>query len=78
MITALDPSQSGADGALREANRGVLCKGRSAGGRVWLMSDGDNAGRHCADTALAQVAPHRSVRWVVLDTGNDRNDYAHE
>lgn len=45
-------------------------------GRIWLMPDGDKAGRHCAESTLPLLAPHRSVRWVVLDHGRDPNDCA--
>ena len=47
-------------------------------GRVWLMPDGDEAGRRCAETVLAQIAPHRFVRWITLDEDKDPNDYARE
>lgn len=45
-------------------------------GRIWLMSDGDAAGDHCAETILPQIAPHRFVRWVKLEDGKQPTSYA--
>jgi DNA primase len=36
-------------------------------GRVWVLSDGDDAGEKCAASVLTQVAPYRLCRWVKLD-----------
>ena len=44
-------------------------------GRVWLMPDGDEAGRRCADTVLQQVSQHRFFRWVKLSEGRQPTDY---
>ena len=44
-------------------------------GRVWLLSDGDDAGNRCAESVLPLVAQHRCVRWVKLDEGNQPTDY---
>ena len=32
-------------------------------GRIWILSDGDQAGRFCAEGLLKQLAPYRMVRW---------------
>ncbi len=47
-------------------------------GRVWLMPDGNEAGIRCAQGTLAQVAPHRFVRWVKLDDNSQPTDFDHE
>lgn len=33
-------------------------------GRVWIFPDADPAGEKCAMSVLAQVSPHRWVRWI--------------
>jgi DNA primase len=43
-------------------------------GRVWLMPDGDAAGLRYAQSVLSQVAPHRFIRWVKLDDGQQPTD----
>ncbi len=43
-------------------------------GRVWLIPDGDKAGERLAQSFLAQVTPHRFVRWVRLDEGKQPTD----
>ncbi len=35
-------------------------------GRIWIMTDGNQAGRYCAETLFKQLAPYRFVRWVEL------------
>jgi DNA primase len=35
-------------------------------GRVWLMPDGNEAGKRCAQSLLMQISPCRFVRWVKL------------
>ncbi len=47
-------------------------------GRVWLMPDGDEAGRRCAESVAMQIIPHRFVRWIELEEGTDPNDYTRE
>ncbi len=44
-------------------------------GRVWLISDGDDAGNRCAESVLPQVAKHRFIRWVKLADGKQPTDY---
>lgn len=44
-------------------------------GHVWLMSDGDEAGKRCAESLLSQVAQHRFVRWIKLSEGQQPTDY---
>jgi DNA primase len=38
-------------------------------GRVWIFTDGDPAGERCANDIFTHVAPHRFVRWVKLESG---------
>jgi DNA primase len=38
-------------------------------GRLWILSDGDNAGEHCAKALFLNLAPHHFVRWLRLDDG---------
>ncbi len=38
-------------------------------GYLWVMPDGDDAGDKCAQGVLAAVSPHRFVRWVRLEKG---------
>jgi DNA primase len=38
-------------------------------GIVWIVSDGDIAGEHCAVGIFKAVAPRRRVRWPRLDRG---------
>ena len=47
-------------------------------GRVWLMPDGDPAGERFAHSVLAQISPHRFVRWVKLDEGQQPTDLSGE
>ena len=53
----------------------TIVKLTAESGRVWIMPDGDDAGVRCAEDLLARVAPHRFVRWITLDEGNDPCDY---
>ena len=43
-------------------------------GRVWLMPDGNEAGKRCAQSLLSQVSPHRFARWVKLDEDKQPTD----
>jgi DNA primase len=47
----------------------IIVSGLVPDGRVWIMSDGDSGGEHCAESILAQIAPHRCVRLVKLSQG---------
>jgi DNA primase len=47
-------------------------------GRVWIFSDGDEAGERCATSAFQLVAPHRSVRWAKLEKGKQPTDCSKE
>jgi DNA primase len=41
----------------------ALCRDE---GRLWLLPDGDEAGRLCAASLLNLLSPHRFVRWIKL------------
>lgn len=43
-------------------------------GHVWVIPDGDKAGERYAQSILAQISPHRFVRWVKLDDGQQPTD----
>lgn len=47
-----------------EEQAGVIVSLVSPSGRVWVFTDGDNAGARCAGEILVRVSPHRFVRWV--------------
>ena len=44
-------------------------------GTIWLMPDGDEAGRKCAEQSLPRLAEHRRVRYVKLEEGKQPTDY---
>lgn len=43
-------------------------------GKVWALSDGDDAGVRCATSIFLKVAPHRLVRWVKLQLDEQPTD----
>ena len=47
-------------------------------GRVWILPDGDDAGRRFAQSVLLQVSPHRFVRWVKITEGSQATDLSEE
>jgi DNA primase len=47
-------------------------------GKVWLMPDGNEAGRQCALSAFEQIAPHRHVRWLRLANDKQPTDCSFE
>src|SRR5690606_7246564 len=47
-------------------------------GRVWFLSDGDEAGERHAHTLFERVSPHRFVRWVRLSDGRQPTDLSGE
>jgi DNA primase len=44
-------------------------------GKIWLVPDGNEAGRLCALSAFAQIAPYRFVRWIQLSEDEQPTDY---
>jgi DNA primase len=44
-------------------------------GKVWIIPDGNEAGRRCATSVLEQVSPHRFCRWVQLGKDEQPMDY---
>jgi DNA primase len=47
-------------------------------GRVWLMPDGNDAGRRCALSLLERISPHRLVRWICLSHDKQPTDLSNE
>ena len=45
-------------------------------GRVWVFTDGDDAGVRCAESILIHVAPHRFTRWVKMKPGGQPTDFS--
>ena len=45
-----------------------------ADGRLWIFTDGDNAGNRCAQEIFMQVSPQRSVRRIVLAENKQPDD----
>jgi DNA primase len=43
-------------------------------GKVWLIPDGNEAGRQCALSAFEQISPYRFVRWIRLSTDEQPTD----
>jgi hypothetical protein len=43
--------------------------------RIWVISDGDEAGERCAHSVFERIAPERSVRWLRLDEKKQPTDY---
>jgi len=50
----------------------------SPGGRVWIMSDGDEAGEKCAAAVLSAISPERFVRWVKLEENQQPENFSTE
>jgi DNA primase len=44
-------------------------------GKVWLLPDGNEAGRQCALSAFEQIAPYRFVRWIQLSEDKQPTDF---
>jgi DNA primase len=38
-------------------------------GAVWILTDGDDGGRDCAESIFRELAPYRYVRWAKLPQG---------
>jgi DNA primase len=45
---------------------------------IWLFPDGDKAGERMAEETLVLLAPHRFVRWVKLEGGQQPTDVGKE
>ncbi len=44
-------------------------------GRVWLITDGDEAGDRCAGEVLPRVSRQRFIKWLKLDEGKQPTNY---
>jgi DNA primase len=58
-----------------EAQAKLIASRTKPNGRVWLISDGDEAGIRCAESVLPQVAQHRFISWRRVDEGKQPTDY---
>jgi DNA primase len=47
-------------------------------GRIWFMSDGDEAGIRCAHSMFEQLSPYRFARWVKMKDGQQPTDCTSE
>jgi DNA primase len=47
-------------------------------GIVWIMPDGNEAGRQCALSLLERISPHRLVRWICLSHDQQPTDLSSE
>jgi len=63
----------GADCSEKQAE--LIVSSVKPNGRAWILPDGDKAGDRHAHSLLAQIAPHRSVRWLKLDSDRQPTDY---
>lgn len=64
------PNVVGLMGANASAEQAALIVGMvPRRGRVWIFSDGNQAGRYCAEGLFRLVAPYRFVRFVELKDG---------
>ncbi len=66
-------STIGADCSERQAE--LIVSLVKPAGRIWIISDGDDAGERFGTTALLQVAAHRLARWVKLERETQPTDY---
>jgi DNA primase len=46
--------------------------------KVWVIPDGNGAGRRCAKSVLEQISPHRFCRWIPLARDEQPTDYSVE
>ncbi len=49
-----------------ETQAKLIVERTKSNGRVWLLSDGDDAGTRCAESFLPLIARDRFVRWIKL------------
>lgn len=66
----------GSDCSMEQAE--IIVRMVKPGGHIWFMPDGDKAGERLAHSFLAQIAPHRFVRWVRLGEGQQPTDLTKE
>ncbi|MES3030934.1 MAG: CHC2 zinc finger domain-containing protein [Patescibacteria group bacterium] len=58
-----------------EAQAKLIIGHTKPNGRVWLLSDGDDAGIRCAESFSRLVARDRFIRWIKLHQGKQPTDY---
>jgi hypothetical protein len=44
-------------------------------GRVWIVPDGDDAGKRFAESVFSEVSPFRFIKQLKLDKGKQPTDY---
>ena len=64
----------GADCSAEQAEQ--ITKAVHRDGRVWILTDGDDAGERCAACVLNQIAQQRMVRWKRLAKGRQPTDFS--
>jgi DNA primase len=62
--------------AMSEEQAAIIAELVSPSGTVWLIPDGDEAGKKCAEAALPRLALNRRVRLIKLDEGKQPTDYS--
>ncbi len=60
--------------SLSEEQIGGIVSLVAPSGRLWILSDGDDAGSRWAESILSQIAPNRFTRWVKPEAGKQPTD----
>ena len=61
--------------ACSEEQAAIITELVPTNGRVWVIPDGNDAGRRGALNVFEQVAPFRFLKWLKLDEGKQPTDY---
>jgi len=56
----------------------LLRQALHADGRLWILTDGDDAGVRCAHSMFERLSPYRFSRWVKLKKGQQPTDCTSE
>lgn len=56
----------------------AICALSRATSWLTILTDGDEAGRRCAERIFAEVAPHRLVKWAQLQANRQPTDFKQE
>lgn len=62
--------------SMNEEQAQIVCEIVPASGRLWMITDGDDAGKRCAISVMEHISPVRSLRWLKLDKGKQPTDYS--
>ena len=60
---------------MSEKQAEIVCGIVPQNGRIWLIPDGNKAGRQCALSMFEHLGLTRFVRWIQLDEGKQPTDY---